>query len=165
MNNPTLEHPPPIRLRSPSRPRQEKLDHEEWYILSDSEFVAAVDIEDDPVSIAFNPEGLIRRLRRRYEFRGGTAVKDFLKDNPFLFQLLFEAYDKIREKYFGPRASMALEVVADPEAPRDQQLFVVIQTRFRPKIAHALLSELDRGWWLDALPAAQGKMELSLEYI
>ncbi len=105
------------------------------------------------------------KLRKRYEFRGNTTVEAFLKDNPFLVQLLLDACDRIRDEYFGRRTWVALEVVTDPEALGDQQLFVIIRTRLRPKIARALLSELDRRWWLDVLPAAQGKMELSLEYI
>jgi hypothetical protein len=58
---------------------------------------------------------------------------------------------------------MALEVVADPEALGDKQLFVLIRTEHARKVARGLLAELDQAWWLNALPAAEGKMEIALE--
>lgn len=109
-------------------------------------------------------EGLISSLRRRYTFRDDIAVEGFLRKNQFLIQLLFSAFKEIR-KHFDGNPRLALEVSTDPEATGDQQLFVIIRTRFRPKIARAILSDLDQGWWLGALPAAQGKMEFSLEYL
>lgn len=109
-------------------------------------------------------EGSISRLRKLYEFRGGLAVERFLRDNPSLNGLLLEAYEEIREHFdVGTRA--ALEIVADPEAQEDRQLFVVIRTKFPPKVARALLAELDRDWWLGALPRTQGKMELVTERV
>lgn len=107
-------------------------------------------------------DGFISELNRLYEFRGGLVLEDFLRGNTHLGNLLLEAYEVIRE-HFGPRTRVALEVITDSEAPGDQELFVVIRTRFRPKLARALLSDLDRGWWRDALPIAKGKMELALE--
>lgn len=101
------------------------------------------------------------RLSRLYDFRD-DLVASFLEENPSLGELLFAAH-KVVYEHFGPEAEMALEVVTDPEAPEDQELFVVIRTKFPPKDARALLSEIDRGWWRDVSPAAQGKMELALE--
>lgn len=104
------------------------------------------------------------RLRRRYEFKGDTAVEDFLKENPFLVRLLFDAYDRIRE-YFGPGTRLALEVISDPEAEEERELFLFIQTRLPPKAARTLLAVLDREWWLDAMLDAKGEMTISLEYV
>ena len=109
-------------------------------------------------------EKSISRLRKLYEFRGGLIVERFLRENSFLNMLLLEAYEEIRKHFHGGTRT-ALEVVADPEAQEDQQLFVVIRTSFSPKVARALLSELDHDWWLDALPEAEGRMEISLERI
>lgn len=109
---------------------------------------------------------VIRKLHRLYEFRGvreGLAVENFLQENSFLGSLLFEAYEEVRN-HFGFGVRIALEIVADPEAQEDQQLFVVIRTKFPPKAARVLLSGLDQDWWLDALLKAQGKMGISLEY-
>jgi hypothetical protein len=106
-------------------------------------------------------DGFASALNQLYEFKDGL-VRDFLVENPFLGSLLFEAREVIR-KYFGPEVAAALEVVADPEALGDRQLFVLIRTDLSRKEARALLAELDRGWWLDALPASKGKMEIALD--
>jgi hypothetical protein len=106
-------------------------------------------------------DGIISVLNQLYEFKGDTA-KGFLEENLSLSGLLFEAYEVIR-KHFGPEVEMALEVVTDPEALGDKQLFVLIRTELPRKEARAHLAELDQAWWLNALPATEGKMELALE--
>jgi hypothetical protein len=111
-------------------------------------------------------DGLISRLHRRYEFRGGLALENFLRENlrenEHLGGLLLEAYEVIRDLY-GPGTRVALEVVADPDAPGNEELFVLIRSRFPPKVARALLSALDQGWWRNASPTARGKLELDVE--
>jgi hypothetical protein len=106
-------------------------------------------------------DGFISELRRLYKFRD-DLVESFLEENPSLGSLLFEAY-KIIPDHFGSEVETALEVVADPEAPEDRELFVVIRTELPPMKARALLSELDQGWWRDVSPVAEGKMEFALE--
>ena len=105
-------------------------------------------------------DGITSVLNQLYEFKG-DMVKGFLGENLSLSGPLFEAYEVIR-KHFGPEVEAALEVVADPEALGDQQLFVLIRTELPRKEARAHLAELDRGWWLNALPATEGKMEIAL---
>lgn len=105
--------------------------------------------------------GFASALNPLYEFRG-DSVRGFLAENPFLGSLLFEAHEVIR-KHFGPKVETALEVVVDPEALGDRQLFVVVQTELPREEARVRLAELDRGWWLDALPASKGKMEIALD--
>jgi hypothetical protein len=100
-------------------------------------------------------------LKELYEFKG-PLVESFLKGNPSLTSLLFAAYGAIHD-YFGSGFEAALEVVADPEALGDRQLFVLIRTELPRKEARAHLAEFDRGWWLRVLPAADGKMEIALE--
>lgn len=132
------------------------------YVSAGSGIAKLADDEDafsDEPALA---DGFISELNRRYEFRGGLVLEDFLRGNSYLGRPLLEASEVIRS-HFGFGTRLALEVVADPEAPGDQQVFVVIRTRFRPKIARALLSDLDRRWWRDALSATQGKMELAVE--
>jgi hypothetical protein len=106
-------------------------------------------------------DGFISALNELYEFRG-DLVDGFLRENPSLSSLLFGAHGAVR-KYFDSGVKTALEVVADPEALGDRQLLVLIRTKLPRKEARARLAELDRGWWLDALPAADGKMEITLE--
>jgi hypothetical protein len=106
-------------------------------------------------------DGFISVLNQLYEFKD-DSVKGFLEENLSLGSLLLEAHAVIR-KHFGPEVKMVLEVVTDPEAVGDQQLFVLIRTELSRKEARAHLAELDRGWWLNALPATEGKMEIALE--
>ncbi len=123
--------------------------------------------EDEPgdvIPLPRHPEGLIRSLRRRYEFRDNEAVREFLTENPFLIQLLFRAYKEIRG-ILGSSPRLALRVVADPEALEERELFLYIQTKLHPRAARPLLDELSRKWWLDAMLDAQGEMNISLEYV
>ena len=89
-------------------------------------------------------------------------MQGFLEENPSLADLLFQAHKLIQE-HFGSEVEAALEMVADPEALGDRQLFVLIRTELPRKEARERLAELDRGWWLNALPASEGKMEIALE--
>ncbi len=163
MNNPTLEHPNPVRLKGPNRLRQERLEREEWYIPSDSDLTTAVEIEDEPINIAFSSEGLLPSLRRWYEFRDEAAVADFLRENSFLIPVLFDAHKKIRDTFIDPRTRIIQETVADPETPADQQLFIIVKTRFPPKVSRDLLSALDRKWWRGLPLAVKKKLEIDVE--
>ncbi len=118
--------------------------------------------EDAVADTAAHAAGFISELYDLYEFRDNRAVESFLEENDSLGDLLFEAHGVIRE-YFGSEVHMALEVVADPEALGDKQLFVLIRTESSPKVAREQLAELDKAWWLETLPATEGKMEVALD--
>jgi hypothetical protein len=149
---------------------EEVLNHEDWQApvesnTPDNPYSARYSkSEDEPADIVFYSDGQISRLRRRYEFRGGTAVENFLLDHSYLIQPLSDAYYRIRE-YFGPRTGLVLKVARDPEARQDRELFVAIQTGLSPRAARTLLAELDRVWWRDAFPNTQGKLTIGLEYV
>jgi hypothetical protein len=120
--------------------------------------------EDDTGEIVLYTDGRIGRLRKRYEFRGGTEVENFLEEHDYLIGPLSDAYDRIRD-YFGPRARLALKVIRDPEARQDEELFVFIQTGLSARAARTLLAEFDRNWWQHAFPETQGRLTIGLEYI
>jgi len=61
-------------------------------------------------------------LEKLYTYRRPMEVKGFIKAYPFLVPLLVEAHDKIGE-YFGPQSEVVLEVVTDPEADDERELF------------------------------------------
>jgi hypothetical protein len=105
----------------------------------------------------------IGKLRKLYEFRNGSAVERFLEEKPFLIQLLFDAYKKVRE-FFEPSSRLILAIVADPEEQEEQELFLFIQTGLPPQAARTLLAVLNKEWWLDAMLRAKGEMNISLEY-
>src|SRR5215203_3895299 len=144
------------RLASPQDARHILLDYppDTWFRFVAPDQTAYMD------KAALTSE-FISALKNLYEFKGSLA-ESFLKENPSLTSLLFAAYGAVHE-HFGSGVETALEVVADPEALGDRQLFVLIRTELPRREARVHLAELDQGWWLGALPAAEGKMEISLE--
>jgi hypothetical protein len=118
-------------------------------------------IREHPSSGALDDKVINELKNDLYEFKD-DQVESFLEENPALADLLYQAHKMIPE-FFGPEVKMALEVVADPEALGDKQLFVLIRTDLPRREARQHLSDLDQAWWLSALPAAEGKMEIALE--
>lgn len=99
-----------------------------------------------------------------YELKDEAAVEDFLKANDFLVDLLLEAHPEI-ESRFGRDASLALDVIVDPEAEEEEsELVLLIETSLDRKQARALRDSLDREWWLEVLPAARHRMTIHLQY-
>jgi len=115
-------------------------------------------------STVYIPRIEIRLLERLYIFRETQEVSRFLEDNPFLVLLLLEAYGQI-DRYFGPYPRVFLEVVTDPEAPEDRELFALIYTGLTPDEALDRLDHFDRDWWLDASHTAQGKLCIDVEFL
>ncbi len=114
-----------------------------------------------------NPtDGVISVLNRLYEFRGGLVVEGFLRENlpqnRYMAGILLEAQARIHDR-FRSGARVILEVVTDPDAPSDQQLFIIIRTRFPMKIARDLLSVLRESWWRTLPREARRKLELDVE--
>jgi hypothetical protein len=121
------------------------------------------DDADEYADVMGFSEGSIDRLHGRYRFRDEISVKNFLRENQFLVDLLYRASIKVR-KYFGP-SSPILKVVKDPEVGEDQRLFVLIETEMRPDDALDQLDDLYEHWWLDVLPEAKHKMSIDVEYV
>ena len=104
------------------------------------------------------------RLEEIYTFRRPPEVAEFLGENPFLVPVLFEAYPEI-EKYFGRTAPVFLEVVTDPEAADDRELYALIGTRLSPEEALERLGQFDKDWWLRTLDRAQCKLCIHIEFL
>lgn len=118
---------------------------------------------DASTSVLAASEERIQFLALLYKFKDYSRVTGFLMESPFLTDLLFEAHERI-EAYFGSDTEIALDVVVDPEAEDDRELFVLVQTGLPPNEALARLSSFDQEWWLHALPVASCKMTIDLEY-
>jgi hypothetical protein len=106
----------------------------------------------------------ILSLEQLYTFRGRLEVQRFLEEYPVLAPLLLEAYGKIGS-YFGPYPEVALEVVTDPEAADDRQLFAFIGTCLSPDEALDRLEQFDKSWWLSALDRAEGNLCIHVEFL
>ncbi len=100
-------------------------------------------------------------LRSLYMFRDISRVSLFLRNNPFLINILVGAWFNIRER-FTSNSPLVLEVVSDPEEPGCDQLFIFIQTRLPAELAIERLHQLDDEWWLDAM-SDDDKMTIDIE--
>ncbi len=106
----------------------------------------------------------IRLISWLYQFRDFQAVASFLRKNPKLIPLLVEAYGQICLR-FGSQHSLALELFSDPEATSDEGLVATVRVHMSPEQAGKLMDEFDLEWWLDALPRADHKLTIALEYV
>jgi len=119
---------------------------------------------DIGASIIHTLDFKIQLLEGLYIFRQPAEVRRFIEERQFLISLLEEAYTKI-EKYFGPYPQVFLEVISDPEATDDRQLFAFIGTHLSPDKALDTLERFDEEWWLDVLDQAQGKLCIDIEFL
>lgn len=122
------------------------------------------ELADEYAEITFLADRFTERLRQWYGFKDDAEVADYLEKHHSLSNLLVEAQAEIRE-YFGSDVQLVLKVVKDPDVGDDQRLFVLIQTDMSPEDALDRLDELYDAWWLDALPEADHKMSIDVEYL
>lgn len=118
---------------------------------------------DESNNVASFADERIGKLAHQYEFKNSPAVKEFIRKNEYLTELLLEARQRIPE-HFGPDVSVALDVIREPDTKNGGRLFVLILTTLRPKEAVSRLEELDQSWWLDVLSAARGKLTIDIDY-
>lgn len=98
----------------------------------------------------------ISLLQRMYLFTDIRLVEMFIIKNPFLINLLFEAYFKIRE-IFNSDIQLKLEI-------DDEKLYLLISTNKDPDSAYVLLDTLDATWWFKNSSRAKSKMNIDLEF-
>ncbi len=110
------------------------------------------------------PETMLASVSQLYEFADYFMVMRFLRNHPDLAALLLDAHDRLSE-HFGD-CVRRLAVVVDPDSPDDEgELMVLVRTPLGPRDALAQLRALDEAWWLDALPRADGRMTIDVEYV
>ena len=103
------------------------------------------------------------RLESIYAFREEATVRTFLEKHSFLTPLLLQARAKIGE-LFGS-SIVSLDVAADPEDDKYQELWARIQTDLTPQDALSALTRLDEEWWFEASASSQNLLNIKLEYI
>jgi hypothetical protein len=108
-------------------------------------------------------EPALQALEQLYIFRRPEEVSEFLEAHPFLVPLLEEVHEKIAQ-YFGPTSEVVLEVVTDPEAVDDRELFAFIRTSLPPDEALGKLDRLDQEWWLDESDRAENNLCIHVEF-
>ncbi len=105
-------------------------------------------------------------LKQEYNFRDSPPdeVLGFIEQYPFLATLLIDTYFEVR-KYF-PDGRIYLEVMAEPDSDSqdDIHLTAYVETKLNPAEAVRKLRDFDRAWWLNALPRAQGRLSIDVEF-
>ncbi len=106
----------------------------------------------------------VKNLEKLFTFRNGEAILDFLREHPFLVNLLQEAYAAI-EQSFGTNPEVFLEVVADPEVQGLLEMFGYIVSGLPPEEAGKQLQQFDRDWFLKQLPRIKGLLNFDVEFV
>ena len=101
------------------------------------------------------------RLLLAFRNADSPEVRAFLDDHPFLLPLLERVGPAVR-RFFGPDAVVSLTVDHDREAAANQELHAVVETGWPAADALSRLATFDDQWWLDELPAARGKLSITL---
>lgn len=113
-------------------------------------------------TIAHDPAGLVgNEALVAFSNAGDPAVQRFLDEHRHLLPLLARAAPVVRH-HFGPDTRLSLAVDRIPEAGAYEELYVVVHTRLSPDDALDRLVAFDDDWWLDELPAARGKLTITL---
>ena len=103
------------------------------------------------------------QLESLYDFRNQIEIKGFLVYHRALIPVLKEAYS-IVEEFFGNDVLVALEVVKDPEAKNEEQLFGYIKLdTFSPEEAFERLNAFDEAWFLKQVDVIGGYLNFNLE--
>lgn len=105
----------------------------------------------------------IARLEQVYKFHHAEKVKQFLVNNPVIISILLEA-QAVLEKFFGSDVGVTLEVVSDPEASDNSQLFGYIHTGdMAPDVAFKHINAMDEAWFLKKIDLIGGLFNFNLE--
>lgn len=116
-------------------------------------------------------ERQLQLLENYYVFRNDAEIKRFLRNHPFLAQLLIDTHKHIKLHFFD--SQVFLDVVVDYEAIENgispanntKELVVSICTALAPKEAIEALDEFYIAWWLKASTGAKGKISIGLEFV
>lgn len=103
----------------------------------------------------------INLLKKMYAFKQIKEIDSYLLNNKFLLDILFEAYGQI-VNIFGKNIDLQLELHRDYEEDFEE-LFIVIKSFLKPNVMLALMDKLDDEWFLGAMDATRGKLNITVE--
>jgi hypothetical protein len=108
--------------------------------------------------------GASPHVANAYALRNAPACDAYFAAHPQVADFLQASYGQLR-RFFGPEASLVLEVVRDPEAsvPSDF-LFVNIRTSMPVDDALARLDQFDEDWYLDQVDTFGDLVNFNLEF-
>jgi hypothetical protein len=96
-----------------------------------------------------------------YAFKQTKEIDSYLWNNKFMLDILFEAYVQIMN-IFGKNIDLQLELHRDYEEDFEE-LFIVIKSFLKPNVMLALMDKLDDEWFLGAMDATRGKLNITVE--
>jgi hypothetical protein len=107
---------------------------------------------------------VIANITTKYDYvlRREDRVEKFIAHNPFLVELIGEAYSELRKVF--KTETLYLEIYRDRDGSQYDQLQISIGTKKDPIDANRQLDEFDHNWWLDNIERSQDKLAIILEY-
>lgn len=104
----------------------------------------------------------IQLLKNTFIFKQlRKEIESYLWNNQFLLDILFEAYEQITN-IFSKNIEFHLELHRDYEEDFEE-LFIVIKSSLEPNVMLALMDKLDDEWFLGAMDATKGKLNITVE--
>jgi hypothetical protein len=88
-----------------------------------------------------------------------SGFEEFLSNEPVLRRLVREAAERL-PAYF-PETSMRVELRHDPKWPAPPELVLAVVTALPLTEAFTRMEQFDDDWWLDAMPNADGLLDIA----
>lgn len=108
-------------------------------------------------SITLQPQRSIKELEELYTFDNPKEIRNFLINNNYLIEILFEAPGHIF-RIFG-QVPIHLELHQDPEEYWDE-LFIIIKSACSTDEAIRLENRLAQEWFLDKMKDSKAKLNI-----
>ena len=108
-------------------------------------------------------EDSVLALGDEFYFKNIDAVREYLRRQRFLVDILFELRQKVNH-LFGRDTISSLEIFTDPEDD-SSKLFALILTTLPSREASAKLDQLDQTWWLGQSFEVKRAMNIDIEYL
>jgi hypothetical protein len=96
-----------------------------------------------------------------FDLSSPLAIRGFIDTHPWVSAVLVESLPYVAH-FFGSSVRPVLEVVADPDAPKDQELFAAIPWREGPEVGRERLRAFDRAWWLSASTRSRNALNFGI---
>ena len=127
-------------------------------------FTSIAELAAKSLTILSTEKARIEKLDSLFRIDERQNVYDYLQQNTFLIDLLFETHQQVKQ-FFGEEAYVKLELLTDPESTNGTKLFAVILTSLSSDEAIRLQEKLNDEWWLDNLERAKCLFNIDVEYI
>jgi len=105
--------------------------------------------EPSSAALCVVSEGELALIDLFFDSADLVDTRRYVQGHPWVFELLIESVAHV-SRVFGPQSRVTLELVSDPSAPADEELFALIPCSLGGQVGRELLRNLDTSWWLNA---------------